>query len=356
MNHSRWLTTILAFFTTIGSAPCQQPVVQPPTPIQSLEATDLPLNYKGATGQLAEWLKGFDAPPQKFSYTIQLLREDDKVRLYQLKFPSPFVSQWPENNVVPCELSLPKTITGKIPAVVVLDILDGRAVFPRMMSRTFAENGMAALYMSVAYYNDRRPKDKAHLKMLETNPERITDGFRQSVMDVRRAKSILASRSETDPRLLGITGVSLGGIITSLAAGVDGEFDRVVPILAGGDLTEVVFCNSRETRRIRELMQRKNIGREQFTGIIAPVEPTNFASRIDAKRCLMINARLDEVIPRAATDSLYKAIGQPRQFWTPLGHYTSALYLPLILQSATDFLSGKEIKPITIDSPVPIAK
>ena len=68
-----------------------------------------------------------------------------------------------------------------------------------------------------------------------------------------------------------------------------------------------------------------------------------FAGRIDPKTCLMINAAKDEVIPRSTTDALAKTIGS-RVIWTPLGHYTSVLYLPQIRQRTIDFILGKEVE------------
>src|SRR6185437_14868057 len=113
-------------------------------------------------------------------------------------------------------------------------------------------------------------------------------------------KAILASRTEIDAAHISITGISLGGIMTSLAAGVDGTFDRVVPILAGGDLARLIF-HAPEMRRLRAELIARGVTPEQLEKVLACVEPLHFASRIDPRRCLMINASTDEVIPRLAT-------------------------------------------------------
>src|SRR5438105_3508039 len=212
----------------------EKPAEAPPTaPLEKLQATDLPLNLKGATGELAEWLKPFDVKPETFTYTMQLVEDEDDIRVYRLIYHSPFNSPFPENNLIPAEYyvprEFPKDSSGKIPGVVVLDIMHGNAVVARGMARGLAGQGAAALYIPMAYYNARRPKDNAHLRYFDQDPTRTIEAVRQTVMDVRRAKSILASRPEVDGHRLGITGVSLGGIVCALAAGVDGEFDRVVP-------------------------------------------------------------------------------------------------------------------------------
>ena len=161
-------------------------------------------------------------------------------------------------------------------------------------------------------------------------------------MDIRRAKAILASQPEIDPHQLGITGVSLGGIVTALAAGVDGTFDRVVPILAGGDIAALTF-STRETRRMRGKLEAKGIDQKQLEAKFAPVEPLTFARRIDPAKCLMINAANDEVIPRLLTEKLAGAIGAPTLLWLPAGHYSAILYMPTIQNTTASFLLGNKV-------------
>jgi dienelactone hydrolase len=317
-------------------------------PAEAFTAKDAPLEIGRAEGQQAEWLKSFSHEPAEFKYTLRLIEDVESgeedgqgVRVYRLTFPSPLETPWPENNSVPAEYYVPVGASPdeKVPAAVVLDILDGSAIVPRMLARAAAHQGVAALYLPMPCYNVRRPKDNGHEKLLRDDPSRLGDGMRQTVMDVRRAKAILASRPEVDPHRLGITGVSLGGIMTALSAGVDGQFDRVVPILAGGDVAALMF-HTRETRKIRALLEAKGITKNDAAKILAAVEPLNYASRIDPARCFMINAGNDEVIPKATTEALNKAIGGAEILWLPTGHYTALTYLPLIQQRTIEFLKS----------------
>lgn len=319
------------------------PATQPAAPVHTFHGTDVPLQLGGAAGRQAEWLKAFEQPPANFDYTMQLIEEDDGIQVYRLVFPSPFNSPFPQNNIVPAEYYVPKERNGKIPAAVVLDILYGNAIVPRGMARGLASQGVAALYMPMAYYNARRPKGDAYLRWFDQDPTRAVDPVRQTVMDIRRAKAILGGRPEVDADRIGITGVSLGGIMTSIAAGVDGGFNRVVPILAGGDLADLIF-HAPETRKVREQLVAKGIDQQKLAPMMAPIEPLNFASRIDPRRCLLINAGRDEVIPKNCTTELWQAMGKPTLLWVPSGHYSAAWYLPTIKQTAIDFLKGLPIQ------------
>ena len=311
----------------------------PDAPVEAFEAADLPLDLRGANGKLADLLRPFDTERRPFKYTTQLIAEEDSFRVYRVTFPSPFETPWPENNVVPAEYYLPREAAAakKVPAAVVLDIMDGSAILPRVMARAAAQNGLAALYVPMPCYNDRRPPGDPHKRMLREDPARAADGMKQTVMDVRRAKAVLASRPEVRGDSIGITGISLGGIMTSLAAGVDGQFNRVAPILSGGDVAAITF-HANETRKIRAAMEEKGMTLADAADVFAPVEPLSFASRIDPDRCLMINAANDEVIPKQNTLALRKALGEPQIVWLQAGHYSSLTFFPLMQKTVIEFL------------------
>ncbi|HEY2584633.1 MAG TPA: alpha/beta hydrolase family protein [Tepidisphaeraceae bacterium] len=319
------------------------PATQPTTPVETLTAQDLPLRVDGAAGDTARWLKAFEIPPRQFDYTLQRVEDDERFTAYRLVFASPVKSPFPENNIVPAEFYIPRHSSGAVPAAIVLDIMYGNAIVPRGLARGLAAQGVAAVYMPMAYYNARRPKGDAHIRWIDEDPARSLEPIRQTVLDIRRARAILASRPEIDPDRIGITGVSLGGIMASLAAGVDGEFWRVCPILAGGDLANMIF-HAPETRKVRAKLVDKGFDQQKLEPIMAPVDPLHFAGRIDPARCLMINARRDEVIPNDCTLALWQAIGKPTLLWLPSGHYTAAWYLPTIKQTAIDFLKGEPVQ------------
>jgi dienelactone hydrolase len=324
-----------------------------PAQAETSRATDLPLNLKNANAKTTEWLKGFAPAPTTFDYSIDLTSTESGLRIYQVTYPSPMKTPYAENNSVPAELYLPADAKGPIPAAIVLDILDGRAILPRVMARALAMRGVAALYFPMPYYNSRRPEGTARQDLLlraQQDVNNLLSPIRQTVMDVRRAKAILASRPEIDPKRIGITGISLGGIMASLAAGVDGEFYRVAPIIAGGDIATLVF-HARELRRVRQLLEEHGLARDDLAKVLDPVEPLNFASRIDPATCLMINAANDEVIPKTTTLALRKMIGDPTILWMPTGHYSCALFLPNAQQKVADFMLGQRVTTLSFDGP-----
>ena len=307
-------------------------------------ATDLPLNTDRADERTAAWLGEFAVAPEPFEYSVQFVRDEDGLKVYRVSYPSPLQTKWPQNNTVPAEYFEPGEAApaapdgAKRPAVIFLDIKAGNAIVPRMLARAAARRGMVAMYVPMPGYGARRPKGDDYQRSLEADPDLVVESIRQTVMDVRRAKAILAARPGVDADHIGICGVSLGGIMAALSAGVDGDFDRVVLILAGGDLATIVLGDNRETRRMRAALLARGLTPATTADLLAPVEPLHFAMRIGAERCLMINALHDEIIPRSTTDALRAAIGNPPILWLPAGHYSVVTHFITMQHQALEFL------------------
>src|SRR5690242_11065132 len=155
----------------------------------------------------------FRLPPARFDYELTTLRETGSYTVAALRFPSPVVSPDPLNNTVHAEYFRP-TGPGRRPAVIVLHILGADFALSRYMAARLAERGVAALFVKLPYYGERRPAG-GEKRFLSTDMERSLLSMRQGVCDVRRAAAWLAGRAEVDPARLGVTGISLGGIVAS---------------------------------------------------------------------------------------------------------------------------------------------
>src|SRR5262249_58518183 len=76
-------------------------------------------------------------------------------------------------------------------------------------------------------------------RFLSADIERTVTAMRQGICDVRRAAAWLASREDIDPARLGVSGISLGGIVSSIVVAVDPSITEGAFLLAGGDLSAV---------------------------------------------------------------------------------------------------------------------
>ena len=246
----------------------------------------------------------------------------------KLTFPSPVKTEHDVNNTVHCEYFQPHWNPGEdtLPAVVVLHILGGDFELSRACCRALSSQGIATLFLKMPYYGPRRPSGKRE-RMISEDPVKTVARVTQAVKDIRRAADWLESRKEVDAKRLGITGISLGGIVASLTASVEPRFKNSSFVLAGGDFA-TLFMESTELDDEREAWGSERITAKQVGEALKPVDPLTYASRLKGRNVLMMNGRKDTVIPRVCTDQLWELAGKPEIIWWNAGHHSAAWYLP----------------------------
>jgi dienelactone hydrolase len=281
-----------------------------------------------------------------FSYKILSRETKTGFSVCRLSYPSPVVTRVPQNNTIPAEYYLPDGIRPgdpRRPAVICLHILDGNMELVRATCSVLASRGVPAMLFLLPYYGPRAPPGGP--QAMAHDPQLFLTALDQATEDVRRSVDLLASRPEIDPRHIGITGISLGGIVAATAAGREPRLWRAVLVLTGGDLLTIIR-HARETRELRGLIDRlPGPQKTQVQQSIEAVDPLRSADRLRdralAGKVLMVNAGEDEVIPRACTEKLAAALGIEKQVvWLPgLGHYTAMAELPRLLRMTADFFA-----------------
>jgi dienelactone hydrolase len=273
-----------------------------------------------------------------FPYELEPLRTTPGYDVSALRFPSPLPSPDPENNTVHAEYFRPRA-GGRRPAVVVLHILGADFALSRYLCARLADRGVAALFVKLPYYGERRPAG-ADKRFLSADIERSVNSMRQGVCDVRRASAWLAGRAEVDPSRLGVTGISLGGIVSSLAAAVDPALTRGAFLLAGGDLARVLW-EMPEGRKYRTLWVNSGRTFDDLKALTGPYDPLSYADRLVGKRVLMMAGNVDEVIPPASARALWEAAGRPPIRWFDCGHYSAAGYLLPAVRETVEFFAAE---------------
>ena len=283
---------------------------------------------------------------QAFAYQQRLHSERPQFRIYRLTYPSPVVSPVVQNNTIPADYYLPrdwKPSDPPRPAVICLHILDGNEPLTDLMCSVLALRGIPAISFKLPYYGSRGLPQGP--EALAENPELFAGAIAQAGEDIRRTIDLLSARPEVDSKKIGITGVSLGGIIAAAAAGADPRLHRAGLILAGGDLLPIIY-HARETRPLSQMLQKlPAMERASIEAKITRADPLQFApalrKRAEAGQVLMINASEDEVIPKLCSDKLAKALGiTDRVVWlSGLGHYTAMAELPRALKITADFFA-----------------
>ena len=284
----------------------------------------------------------FRLEPHLFSFESKLLRSANRVRMFKVTFPSPVETEFAENNTVHAEYFQPAG-DGPFPACVVLHILGGDFLLSETVANHLARNGIAALFVKMPYYGERRAKNSPR-RMISRVPKESVEGMTQAVLDIRRATAWLAHRPEVDAERLGITGISLGGIMSALAAEGEPRLGNVAIVLGGGMLADVLWANEvREARDFREKWVAEGGTQETFRQALAPVDPATYGHLLKGRRVLMIAAKNDEIVLPQCAEALWESIGkEPRLVWLDAGHYTAIRYLPRELVRLDMFFNSRE--------------
>ena len=260
----------------------------------------------------------------------------DEVSLSLLTFPSPVTTKYAVNNTVHCEYYCPTT-PGKHPACIVLHILGGDFPLARTFATALAHRGVAALFVIMPYYGPRRPAH-TNIRMISTDPRQTIRGMTQAVKDIRYAAAWLAARPEVDRKQIGVFGISLGGITAALAGAVEPRFDKICPVLAGGDIALVIW-DSTESHAVaaREHWLSGGGTRDSLLKLMKTVDPASYGADIRGRKVLMLNASHDEIIPKKCTVALWQSFGRPPIFWYDAGHYSAMFHIVDAIGRVTDF-------------------
>jgi dienelactone hydrolase len=277
-----------------------------------------------------------------FSFELELVLKTPRYTVSKLRFPSPIETPDPANNIVHAEYFEPVGAGPKRPAVIVLHILGADFPLSRYMAARLADRGVAALFVKLPYYGERRPpgREGSSKQFLSTDIERSMTSMRQAVHDVRRAACWLSARPDVDPMRIGVSGISLGGIVSSLVAAIDPTVSQGAFLLAGGDLSSILWSMP-EGARYRKLWVESGRTRADLKALTDPFDPLTYASRLKGKKLLFIAGNVDEVVPPSSTVLLWEAAGRPPIRWYDCGHYSAVGYLLPGIRQTVDFFAAQ---------------
>lgn len=275
----------------------------------------------------------FRMPAHDFTFEEEYLKKNSGVEWSNVTFPSPVETPHSNNNTVHAEYFKPRG-EGKRPGVIVLHILGGDFELSRLVARQLALNGVAALFIKLPYYGPREQPGTG-VKMISEDAYQTVKGFKQAVLDIRQGAAWLAAQPEVDPEQLGITGISLGGITGSLALTAEPRFKKAFLMLAGGDVARIGL-ESPEAQEIIGRWRAEGKTDADLIDVLKPIDPVTYGQNVRGRKIVMFNAKNDEIVPPACTESLWKSFGEPEIIWVDAGHYTAARFIMGALNRCTE--------------------
>lgn len=269
-------------------------------------------------------------------------RNTDFTEEYQLSFPSAVVSQYPENNDVRVTAVLPRNRIGRVPVVLLLHFWGATDnVLEQETASTLANLGIASVYIPLPYHLSRTPAGfRSGELAIQPDPASLRQTMLQSVLDVRRTVDWITTRPEFDSSRIGLTGTSLGAIVSSLAYAVDNRFTCAAFVLGGVDLAHIIW-NSSVVVAQRDQLRRKGFTESSLREALKDVEPLTYLANPETRPTYVVRARYDKVVPPESTQELVDRLQTPKQLVIDTGHYGGVLVRGRLLRSVASFFQSE---------------
>ncbi len=203
-------------------------------------------------------------------------------------------------NKVYGEIYFPKSIgkcDQKFPATILVHKLGVDLESERQIAKMAAGSDKGIVMLIYLPHFGPRKLD-AHF--ITKDPEQFEANMLQSLLDIHQAKRVLDSIPEVQAHNLGLMGLSLGGMVTLISAGVDPIFDRYATNVGGGDLANIVTyrksgdVDSQTGRLLKDI----DWSVDQARFMLSRFDAVTWSLNAKNKKILLINAVDDELIKK----------------------------------------------------------
>lgn len=151
---------------------------------------------------------------------------------------------------------------------------------------------------------------------VSSNPVDTIHGIAQAVWEVR---SLIAWIREQDPGApIGLHGISLGGLVSSLVAALEPDLACVIATIPVADMSEISQRVSSPAHR-RELVAT-GAGGPEAEAITKVISPLHLPAALPRERCFIVAGRGDRMTSAEQATWLWEHWGRPEICWYPGGH------------------------------------
>ncbi|MCX7704905.1 MAG: C45 family autoproteolytic acyltransferase/hydrolase [bacterium] len=283
--------------------------------------------------ELKNYLDTFKFEIEDIPYRLTLKYSTPDCDIFELTFPSPVKTPFPQLNSVYGEY-YKNRLNKNTQCVVLLDVQKGKLLLPRVIAYKLACSGVNSLILELPVFATvRRTIDKKDL-----NAETIPQFIKQAVNDIRVASSLMSTLEENS-KGVNLCGISFGAIIGALAAGIDGNYDKLCLIMGSGGVYDIV-ANQKEFSSA--FSKSISMPEELVKIILTPFDPITYVKRLSNTNILMINAEKDEIVPKHSVISFHEKLKNKEIIWYPCTHYGLRSYIYDVLENVNEFFLNEE--------------
>jgi dienelactone hydrolase len=230
----------------------------------------------------------------------------DGFRILDLSYASP------KGGRVPAYLYVPDT-PGPHAGMLLMHGMPGSRSGGSRLATQLVLSGAVVLAPSAPW---ARPDGPRNNPVLFTEQDR-TDQI-QLMIDLRRGVDLLLAHEGVDSERLGYAGVSYGGAMGGLLAGLEHRIQAYVLVVGDGGLVSH-FTGPDDDPGPLERLPREQ--REAWLAAMTPIEPIRFVGSAAPAHLLFQSGLGDRLVPEQDAEAYYQAASQPKtQIWYAGGH------------------------------------
>jgi len=186
-----------------------------------------------------------------------------------------------------------------------------------------AKRGIAVMTPSLPYHHKRTqgvPLIPGQ-QLIIGPPDAVRENLRRAVVDARRAVDWLAARPDIDQSAISIAGVSLGGIVASLAFKVEPRFANGVFVVGGSGVGGILEHGRTDVLDIFRAAAKANVVNPQdFIDALQIADPVNIPDLVP-RPALLMNGVSDIIMVMDNALRFRESMSLAEQIWTTGGHY-----------------------------------
>jgi dienelactone hydrolase len=203
----------------------------------------------------------------------------------------------------------PVTREGQRPGIVLLHGMPGNARGMAGLGLLLAQHGAVAIAVDAPFA--RRGGSPVQFTA-EDRAEQI-----QLIKDLQRAVDVLRARPNVDDERIAYLGISYGGAMGALFAGIERRIKAAVLVVGDGGLVSH-FTGPEDASFMAGLPCATRVSWFQE---MAPIEPIRFIAQASPTALLLQSGRSDNLVPVADAQALHAAASQPKTIlWYDAGH------------------------------------
>ena len=204
----------------------------------------------------------------------------------------------------------PVTRSSLRPGIVLMHGMPGTARNMAALGRLLAEHGAVVIAIDAPFARRAGPPVRF---TAEDRAEQI-----QLIKDLQRAVDVLRERPNVDDERLAYLGISYGGAMGALFAGIERRIKAAALVVGDGGLVSH-FTGPEDSNGI--LADLSCATRADWFRAMTPIEPIRFIAHAPPTELLLQSGRLDNLVPEADAEALHAAAPDLKTIrWYAAGH------------------------------------